>query len=61
MPISIQIRVRIEEFEKFYELYYADYRIGYFEKLKLKLRKLLSPAIDVNRMIYKETLAVKQQ
>jgi len=48
----MQIRTRIEEFEKFYDKFYADYRIGYFEKLKLRLRKLLSPHIDVNKAIY---------
>ncbi|KAL4492405.1 hypothetical protein ABPG72_005540 [Tetrahymena utriculariae] len=54
------IRTRIEEFEKFYDKFYADYRIGYFEKLKLRLRKLLSPHIDVNKMIYLETQGIRK-
>ncbi|KRX10053.1 hypothetical protein PPERSA_08456 [Pseudocohnilembus persalinus] len=51
----------MEELEQFYDENYADYRIGYFEKLKLKLRKVLSPQIDVNRMIYDETQGLKKQ
>jgi hypothetical protein len=37
------IRGRIEEFEQFYEENALDDRIGYFEKQKLRLRKLLHP------------------
>jgi hypothetical protein len=45
----------MDDFDKFYDRNYADYRIGYFEKMKLRLRKLISPHIDVNRLIYEET------
>lgn len=51
-----KIRARIEEFDRFYDRNYADYRIGYFEKMKLRMRKLLSPHVDVNRVIYEDGL-----
>lgn len=51
----IKVRGRIDEFDRFYDRNYADYRIGYFEKMKLRLRKLISPHIDVNRLIFEET------
>ncbi|EGR33724.1 hypothetical protein IMG5_042480 [Ichthyophthirius multifiliis] len=38
---------RIDDIDAFYEKNYSDYRIGYFEKLKIKLRKLLSPFIPL--------------
>ncbi|CAD8060753.1 unnamed protein product [Paramecium primaurelia] len=56
-----QIRGRMDDFDKFYDRNYADYRIGYFEKMKLRLRKLISPHIDVNRLIYEETQNYNQQ
>lgn len=40
------IKARIEEIDAFYEKNYTDYRIAYFEKLKIKLRKLLYTSIE---------------
>lgn len=50
----MQIRNRIDELDRFYEKNYADFRIAYFEKLKLRLRRLLSSNIDVNVFIQEE-------
>lgn len=49
-----EVRNRIDEFDRFYEKNYADFRIPYFEKLKLRLRKLLSNNIDINVFIQEE-------
>ncbi|CAD8159900.1 unnamed protein product [Paramecium pentaurelia] len=59
--LQARIRGRMDDFDKFYDRNYADYRIGYFEKMKLRLRKLISPHIDVNRLIYEETQNYNQQ
>jgi len=40
------IKSRIADFDKFYELNYSCPTIGYFEKLKMKLRKLLFIAVQ---------------
>jgi len=39
--LQASIRSRIDEFDKFYEVHFADPRIAYFERTKMKLRKLL--------------------
>lgn len=37
-----QIKARIDELDKFYEDNFNDYRIAFFEKQKLKLRRLVN-------------------
>ena len=49
-----KIKARIEELDRFYELNYGDYRIAYFEKLKIKLKKLFSTNVEGNVKIHEE-------
>ena len=48
----IKIKARIEELDRFYENNYGDYRVAYFEKLKIKLKKLFSTNVEANLKIH---------
>eukprot|EP01017_Pseudomicrothorax_dubius_P036457 TRINITY_DN5221_c0_g1_i1.p1 TRINITY_DN5221_c0_g1~~TRINITY_DN5221_c0_g1_i1.p1 ORF type:complete len:215 (+),score=34.77 TRINITY_DN5221_c0_g1_i1:36-680(+) len=44
--LQLSIKARIDEFDQFFEENFTDYRIAYFEKQKLRLRKLLNTQIE---------------
>ena len=42
--LKISIKARIEDFDRFYNKNFQDFRISFFEKQKFRLRKLLHEA-----------------
>ena len=42
--LKISIKARIEDFDRFYDKNFQDFRISFFEKQKFRLRKLLHEA-----------------
>lgn len=46
--LNISINKRIEEIDSFYEKNYKDQRVAFFEKLKLRLKRILSPTLEIN-------------
>ena len=42
--LKISIKARIEDFDRFYNYNFQDFRISFFEKQKFRLRKLLHEA-----------------
>jgi hypothetical protein len=49
-----EIRHRIDELDAFLNSNFSAEKIDFFQLLKLRLRKLLSPVEEVNRMIAEE-------
>ena len=56
----VQIKARIEEFDQFYDENYSDYRIAYFEKQKLRLRKVLTSYLDIEELQEQERFSQRQ-
>lgn len=48
--IKISIRARIEDYDNFYKLHFTDGYIGFFEKQKFRLRRLLFEATEVKKV-----------
>jgi len=44
--LQASIRARIDEFDRFYEQNFSDPRIAYFERTKMKLRKILYTPVE---------------
>ena len=53
--LKISIKARIEDFDRFYDKNFQDFRISFFEKQKFRLRKLLHEA-SVSSVSQKEEI-----
>ena len=47
--LKISIKARIEDFDRFYDKNFQDFRISFFEKQKFRLRKLLYETSNFGR------------
>ena len=52
--IFYQLKVRMTHFDDFYEKNYADPQISYFEKQKLRLRRVITSYLDIEDIKAKE-------